>query len=542
MPVTPYRSYRYPKGSDPVAVPADIAAGLLRVDADVQTAMDRLGSLSVSDVLDLRTELDQLESSVANAKGEPGPPGKQGPPGPASGTEVTAPQLASMIDTDPQVRAALDRTYRTTYSPAEFGVVGDGVADDTAAWNRALATVPDGAEFVCTGTYLIQGKVSMQKPVTISGGAWLANYVGSVLSVEADDVTLEGLTIVADSSAVSSSMKLIHAFGTADDRIARTRIRDCAITGSRYAAVWLEQVTDPEVSGCTITSPQYVGIMLLSAKGGLVHGNRVSGILMGGALTNAYGIAVSDMTNDVAGRSDGVVIDSNYVDGAAHWEGIDTHSGINIRITNNTVVNARTGIAVVPGNSSRAVSPENVVVIGNHVIRGVGDDDKAGVQMVGISNGPYVTGVVSGNTITGYTQDLIVAYQDSARLVVTPQSTDATARVSPSVDVRTPWTAITMLGSFTAQAGNEPMVRRVGSRIECRGAVMSTGMAVSATSSFGRLPDGFAPDRWKYQAAGSSWGGAIAYCAVASTGVIQIRTGSVLATYYTLDGVWWPVD
>jgi hypothetical protein len=72
-------------------------------------------------------------------------------------------------------RTALEK-FRDVVSVKDFGAVGDGVADDTAAINAAIAyaaSTINGAAgmevFFPTGTYLISSKISMPNRVTLKG-------------------------------------------------------------------------------------------------------------------------------------------------------------------------------------------------------------------------------------------------------------------------------------------------------------------------------------------------------------------------------------
>ena len=53
----------------------------------------------------------------------------------------------------------------------DFGAQGDGVADDTAAFQRALASVNKGAIVIPAGRYRITGALTIQKPGLVLRGA-----------------------------------------------------------------------------------------------------------------------------------------------------------------------------------------------------------------------------------------------------------------------------------------------------------------------------------------------------------------------------------
>ena len=368
----------------------------------------------------------------------------RGLPGPgAVATDTAVGALVQAADTETSV--ALATRYQRGYNPRAFGVTGNGTTDDRAAWNALLSAVPAGAVIRCEpgDRYKLSGTVSITKPVTIQGGEWLAAPTGTGLHITSSNVTLDGPSIVSDTAETNTTQRLIYAEGTTSSLLEQVKLRDVKTRGGRYIAIAMTFCRDLEVRNHDIADVQYAGIMVLTGKGGKIFGGTVRNVLMGGTFSNAYGIAVSDSTNNISGRSEDVAVDSNIVIGVPGWEGIDTHSGNGINITNNTIIDCRTGIAVVPGNAARTVAPENVVVTGNRVIRGSGMDDKAGIQMIGIPDTMAVTGVVAGNTIRGYSTDMIVAYHDFTRLIVDTQSTDAGTRMSPHRQQFREWNVLT---------------------------------------------------------------------------------------------------
>ena len=77
------------------------------------------------------------------------------------------------LTTAPGGASAGDPAYgQANASVSQFGAVGDGEADDTAAFERALATLPAGARLVVEGgrRYRLTRSLVIQKPLAIDGG------------------------------------------------------------------------------------------------------------------------------------------------------------------------------------------------------------------------------------------------------------------------------------------------------------------------------------------------------------------------------------
>lgn len=81
------------------------------------------------------------------------------------------------------LRASI-RTVTRTVNAADFGVVGDGLADDTAALNAAIAATPtDGRLIIPTGTYRLSGSMVLDKGISVdaAGATFVQTTVDSVV-------------------------------------------------------------------------------------------------------------------------------------------------------------------------------------------------------------------------------------------------------------------------------------------------------------------------------------------------------------------------
>ena len=368
------------------------------------------------------------------------PQGPQGMPGP--GAVAADDAVAAYVQTTSKTRTALDTTYRRGYSPREFGVTGDGSTDDTAAWNAALASVPAGATITCPEghRYRLTGPVVTQKAVTVEGGEWLAHTTGVMWDVRNDGVTLRDQVWTAVMKDADSSHRGIYARGTTDAPVRGLVLDRIRSSGFGYEPIRLLWCRDVTITDCNVQDFWYAGVMVLSSTHGRIERCTVRNARVSTEVRDAYGIAITDNENTEDARSRDWVVDSCRVEDIRFWEGIDTHSGQNITITNNTILNCRDGVAVLAGNSARTVAPTSCVVTGNTILGGSYGD--TGIKFLGVANGSVADGVIGTNVIMGYVFDIRVAYHSNSRTVVLPQTTDATTRNSPPAVQWREWNAV----------------------------------------------------------------------------------------------------
>ena len=344
--------------------------------------------------------------------------------------------------------AKLDRAYRRGYSPREFGVVGDGVADDTAAWNDALEAVPAGAVLTCPegDQYRLAGPLNISKSVTIEGGEFLPHSEGKCLNITASDVTIRGSKFASPSAADPlASHQIIAAVGTSSTPLRRVTVDKVIIDKSRHDGVWLEWCEDVKVRDCQITDFQYGAVMLISVTRGEVSGCVIRNALQEGTLVNSYGVAATDLVNTTEGRSKDILITRNIIDNIPKWEGIDTHGGERITITDNIVTRCRYGVVAVGGNSSRVTAPKDVVVSGNTIDSLGIESPTSAIKLYGITDGPQVSAMIGPNTIRGG----YVMAVEATRYVsttITAQATSITNGYSSHPAPYRSWTASTNIG------------------------------------------------------------------------------------------------
>ena len=240
------------------------------------------------------------------------------------------------------------------------------------------------------------------------------------------------------------SHQIIAAVGTPSNPLRRITVENVVIDRSRYHGVWLEWCEDVKVRDCQITDFQYGAVMLISVTRGEVSGCIIRNALQEGTLVNSYGIAATDLVNTTEGRSKDILITRNIIDNIPKWEGIDTHGGERITITDNIITRCRYGVAAVGGNSSRVTAPKDVVVSGNTIDSLGIESPTSGIKLYGITDGPQASAVVGPNTIRGgYAMGVEAARYEST--TITAQATSITNGYSSHPAPYRSWAASTLI-------------------------------------------------------------------------------------------------
>ena len=216
-----------------------------------------------------------------------------------------------------------------TPSPTPAGSCGSSL-------QARIDAVPSGATLDLTGCSYSAGAM-ITKPLTVVGATVRVPTDGRGFIVGASNVTLARLTIIGPQATTYRG----NEFGVMTSAaISNLVVRDSTIKTFGNSGMWIANVTNPTITGNTVEDTVYSGIMLVSANGGRVATNTVRrvGVYGSGANDgNAYGIALSTTGGPV---SQDVVVDSNTIETVPTWHGLDTHAGLRITFSNNTVSGA----------------------------------------------------------------------------------------------------------------------------------------------------------------------------------------------------------
>lgn len=307
------------------------------------------------------------------------------------------------------------------------GAVGDDVADDTIPLQTAITLAgPGGTVVLPIGTYRITEPLTLtEDSVTLSapGGAVIhqdTDGEGGIIitgnNCRIEGLTLQGPQFATDGGVDETAIKVAGA--DADNPVEGLMIRGCFIHSWGFYGIFLSHVTDFDVSDNNIYDLWYPALYGSSALRGRVCNNFIRNIIGDtGANQQPSGIGFGRLeTNSFVTdpRSTDIVIDSNVIQDVS-WEGIDTHGGQRLVISNNVVraCNRSGGIVCTDTDdltNTPLGAPLDITIVGNIVTSGVSDGSAGpGITLAGALDGSTVveraTGTISGNVVRGHGLD-----------------------------------------------------------------------------------------------------------------------------------------
>jgi parallel beta-helix repeat protein len=179
-----------------------------------------------------------------------------------------------------------------TVSVKDFGAVGDGVADDTAAIQAAIDAAsriyfPEGSYKITdqSGGYgLLINAVNKH---LVGAGLEVASlvYTSSTINrpcikVTASDVHVQGLRIDGSANATKTTQTRANCNGITFEDVSECSIRNCQVTGGHYGIHFDNTTTDPDnnnhniIEGCIVRNLQSTGIIISRGQYTLVQGNN----------------------------------------------------------------------------------------------------------------------------------------------------------------------------------------------------------------------------------------------------------------------------
>lgn len=191
---------------------------------------------------------------------------------------------------------------------------------------------------------------TVNKSLTLTGATIRPPAGAPGLTVTANNVTLNGLTIVGQGASTYNQNEMgIIVDATAGNPVSHLTIENSDIGNFGYGGMYLRWVTDLLVQNNHVYDGVYAGIMILSGERGTVQGNTVQRIGVVGSATNggnAYGIALSQLNPATDAPTADFTVSGNTVEDVPTWHAFDTHAGQNIIWTGNTASGSRFGLFV----------------------------------------------------------------------------------------------------------------------------------------------------------------------------------------------------
>lgn len=222
--------------------------------------------------------------------------------------------------------------------------------DDTRLVQDAIDSAPDGVVQLGAGTFRVDA-LSIRRPVMIAGVAGqtvLRSREGSILDIEADDVSLAGLTFLSPSVAGS----LVAAA-----RCERLHVESCRFTGGERG-LWLD-TCGGRVEGNHFNKQSQTGIFSQDGTGLVIAENTVDEI-------GNNGIQVwrrepgEDGTQIIANRVKGIAAESGGT--GQNGNGIVVFRAGNVIVANNRVSDCV--FSAIRNNSG-----SNIIITGNSISR-----------------------------------------------------------------------------------------------------------------------------------------------------------------------------
>ena len=301
-------------------------------------------------------------------------------------------------------------------SVKDFGAVGDGVVDDTAAIQAALDYVESaggGEVFVPAGSYL-SGKLILRDKVSIRGVGNTSKFIAKIIS---DDLFFSN-----DPSLSNITLSNFYVDLTAQ-------------TGSN--GIYITHISDSEISGVTLYNAAGFGFLIFNSvrckylrntinttrqwDGMTITTGSIDNVIEGNIVYNSYDSGIG-FTDTLGTTCVGNYVKRQKISGNWYAPGIDAAGAKNAVITGNFVLGNEYGISVLQHPNSGS-QPKRVTVTGNTIADGEYGVIVGPVAVIppAVSEATTRDGIViSGNSI--YSQDvqgIAVVGLDSLGVTVT---------------------------------------------------------------------------------------------------------------------------
>ena len=322
------------------------------------------------------------------------------------------------------VATTVQSKLRESVSVQDFGAVGDGVTDDTAAiqaaWDDGRTVIHPFGDYVFTqltipsNRTLIGEEGATLRPTTVDTN-WIIN---DDVSGGNTNITIRGLRI--DGSSVTAAT--VDSAAIKLTNVTNLTIQYCVITNVPVSAIICQDITNFDISYNRIITTGTAGYLAappVETGGGIISSDMIDGVISSNNISDCWAVCIYLDATSSGGETRSVAINGNVVNGSAdngiRVNGIrpDNLTDVSrISIVGNTIVDIDgTGIRAtgsyltVTGNniSLRALTVSDADP--THAPSGI---DIEGIHIVVDSNVIYdATGIMTGGIRMTFNADTI---------------------------------------------------------------------------------------------------------------------------------------
>ena len=312
-------------------------------------------------------------------------------------TSITMPQTPAEL-------AAGITPSNYAYPPGHFnryGAVGDNVADDSAAIQKAfnsgaLVTGISNATYYCGTTTITIANANV---AALLYGVILRTAVNgtSFLTITGTGCELRGVEIYGrGNSSYVGGETLITASGTAvGARVSDLYLVDCYLHDVGSYGLYSEWGQRFHIINCKFLNIGYAAILLASGLDCEIIGGIIDTVSPGTS-GNTYGVSLTRRTDisdnlAVVPRTKNCKVVGMTVKNNTIWDALGTHAGEELLFEANIIENCKYGVAMGPSKNiagNYVWAPQNCKSVGNQITGSAG-------------GGGYGVSVVGAGTVTG---------------------------------------------------------------------------------------------------------------------------------------------